>query len=277
MKFGKGTQYFIMTVLLVIVAGIIGIVVLGEKFGFGTDVGYVATPHDLDGDGKNDWIEQSDRQNTVDSDEVDFNIGLDESSSSEYDEMFTDDNFSDTEKDLIEQIGLDPDNVTTEVTTSGGKLVGNLAKTVTSFRTLAEAEEDMGYYLGLHNTIESHPELTLSGVYKIGQDDWYQALFEDASGSVNNITVKTSMTTSVSELIAPYNVSDYNWTRSESVLGVNVTFAGNDDGIVNLMYFDVSNGKAYSIYTSVGNEYSVMLDIVSELIENLQIMDDWKG
>ena len=119
MKFGKGTQYFIMTVLLVIVAGIIGIVVLGEKFGFSTDAGYVATPHDLDGDGKNDWIEQSDRQNTVDSDEVDFNIGLDESSSSEYDEMFTDDNFSDTEKDLIEQIGLDPDNVTTEVNTSG--------------------------------------------------------------------------------------------------------------------------------------------------------------
>lgn len=233
------------------------------------------TPTDSDGDGVNDWIETSDRENTLTKDDVNFNIGLGETE--QYEDMFKDDDFSDTEKEILEEIGLDPSTVTTEITQSGGKIVGNLAKTVKSFKTLADAEEDMGYYLGFHNTIESHPELTLSGIYSIGSGEWYQALFEDETNTINNITVKTSMKTSIEELTAPYNIVDFDSISSETIYGVEVTFVGNNGNTVNLVYFDVPNGKAYTIYTSVGNEYSLMQDLVVELIGNLQIMDDWKG
>lgn len=187
----------------------------------------------------------------------------------------TNNNLTDVERQMIEEIGLDPENVNTEITQSGGKLVGEVAKTVKSYKTLADAEEEMGYYLGLHNTLESQPNLKLVGMYNIGKGSWYQALFEDETESLANITVKTSKTTSLEDLTAPYDIGDYKSVDIKSINGIDVTFGKYENDLVNLVGLATPNGKAYTIYTSVGNEYSVMESIVIELINNLKIMDDW--
>lgn len=200
-----------------------------------------------------------------------------ESIDADWDDYFEDDILSKGEEEALIQSGLDPNNVTTDIgnlTDEDGKI---LTKRMVQYATLADAENAMGYYLGLHNTIESAPSLKLTGMYTVGDNEWHQALYEDDSGTYKNITIKTSMSIGVSELTAPYKVKEYSTEEVVDVDGIDVTFVGNSHSITNLVYFDVLNGKAYTIYTSVGNEYSVMYDIVEELIKNLKIMDDWVG
>lgn len=178
--------------------------------------------------------------------------------------------------EVLEGLGIDPKDLNKEITTSGGVLTGDVAKTVKQYRTLAEAEEDMGYYLGLHNDIESHPELQLVGMYNIGNGAWYQAAYESSSNKISGITVKTSNKTDIKQLIAPYNVGEYKNKEVKNIEDIEVNFLGNESSVVNLVYFKVKNGKSYSIFTSAGNDDAVMTDIATELISNLKIMDDWK-
>lgn len=200
------------------------------------------------------------------------------SNDNEWSSMFTDDNFNDQESSILESVGLNPNNVTINVDNlnDGSDTV---AKAVTQYKTLADAESDMGYYLGFHNTIESVPELSLVGMYSIGNGEWYQALFEsstnDDENAVHNITVKTSMVDDKSKLMATYNIDSYEYKTTRSIQGVDIDFIGESDDNINVVALSISNGKAYTIYTSLGNSYDVMYSIANELVINLQSMDDW--
>ena len=200
---------------------------------------------------------------------------------------------------FVDSIGVDKEDLTGVVKTeSGATLEGNLAKTVKQYRTLAEAEEAMGYYLGLHNTIESHPEYNLVAMYNIGDGAWYQALFEHSEASriteelgdaiteheaahlaeeYPSLTVKTTKDTEagLDGLIAPY-LDDFNSDEIITINDVKVRICSNYEGEALLGCFTIPNKKSYSIYTSYGIEPEVMKDILGELINNLKIMEDWE-
>lgn len=191
--------------------------------------------------------------------------------------------------------------------TATGRLVAEGAKRVKSFRTLAEAESDMGYYLGLHNYLECDSLYELVAMQSIGDNEWYQAtisashnyeVIEEAHGvyriKLNNgteitdgnevsefiadygtgFTVKTTRTGSLDTLIYPYG-EEFKTHHRFNIHGVMVDFRGYEDGKYLLAYFEVPNGKKYSIYSSVGKSSDLIVSIVTELIGNLQIMDDW--
>lgn len=180
--------------------------------------------------------------------------------------------------------------ITTEKvqTETGAILEGNLAKEVKQFRTLADAEADMGYYLGLHNTLESVDGYELVGFYKIDGGTWYQAVYEYENPEeigYPTITIKTSKTATLDELVEPYTFKELDGTggkveESKKLSDVLVNYAGyqnhTENGFWDLAYFEVPNGKKYSIYSSSGINKTVLDDILNELIGNLKIMEDWK-
>lgn len=182
------------------------------------------------------------------------------------------------------------DEITTEKvqTETGAILEGNLAKEVKQFRTLADAEADMGYYLGLHNTLESVDGYELVGFYKIDGGTWYQAVYEYETPEeigYPTITIKTSKTATLDELVEPYTFKELDGTggkveESKKLSDVLVNYAGyqnhTENGFWDLAYFEVPNGKKYSIYSSSGINKAVLDDILNELIGNLKIMEDWK-
>lgn len=182
------------------------------------------------------------------------------------------------------------DEITTErvQTETGAILEGNLAKEVKQFRTLADAEADMGYYLGLHNTLESVDGYELVGFYKIDGGTWYQAVYEYETPEeigYPTITIKTSKTATLDELVEPYTFKELDGTggkveESKKLSDMLVNYAGyqnhTENGFWDLAYFEVPNGKKYSIYSSSGINKAVLDDILNELIGNLKIMEDWK-
>lgn len=197
-----------------------------------------------------------------------------------------------TSSDVSSENGeeVSEDEITTEKvqTETGAILEGNLAKEVKQFRTLADAEEDMGYYLGLHNTLESVDGYELVGFYKIDGGTWYQAVYEYENPEeigYPTITIKTSKTATLDELVEPYTFEELAGTggkveESKKLSDVLINYAGyqnhTENGFWDLAYFEVPNGKKYSIYSSSGINKAVLDDILNELIGNLKIMEDWK-
>ena len=161
------------------------------------------------------------------------------------------------------------------VTESGATLEGNLAKTVKQFKTLAEAEEDMGYYLGLHNTVQSHEEYRLVGMYRIGENEWYQAAFDCETNPKEGFTLKVSKTMTEEEMLKPYEDSDFRYKSTNFYGFTAITYESLTEEKWNLASFTCKNGKVYSLYTGEGIERKLFEDIVSELLGNLIIMDDW--
>lgn len=176
---------------------------------------------------------------------------------------------------IADELGIDVSNIKANETTqleSGGTVLGT-AKKVKNFKSLAEAESDMGYYLGLHNKFDSLSGYELVGMYKIA-DSWYQAVFECIDKP--SITVKTSKEASLKDLTAAYT-SDYDVVETESINGIDVTSKSDANGTVHLMYFETANNKKYSIFSTDGIDGLDAVNLVNELIGNLKVMDDWVG
>ena len=154
----------------------------------------------------------------------------------------------------------------------------------------------MGYYLGLHNNIESVPEYNLVGMYGINEGEWYQAIFESSEADKQlaelgdniteaqakeitsmypSITLKVNKGGSIDSLIEPYKDS-YDKKEDSLIEGVRVYFERkSDDSKYNLAYFSVPNGKCYSIFTEDGINETKLVSMLTELINNLKIMSDW--
>lgn len=174
---------------------------------------------------------------------------------------------------IADELGIDVSNIKVNDATqldSGGTVLG-AAKKVKNYRSLADAESDMGYYLGLHNKLQSLSGYELVGMYQIS-DSWYQALFE-CSGKPS-ITVKTSKEASLEDLTAAYT-SEYDVVETEYIKGINVTSKSDADGTVHLMYFETENDKKYTIFSTDGIDSLDAASLVTELLDNLKGMDDW--
>lgn len=173
--------------------------------------------------------------------------------------------------DILKDAGVDVDALDEGAKTgSGGTILGD-ALPAMSYRTLADAEQEFGYYLGLHNKLESLTEYELVAMYII-DNDIMQGIFNNLD-ETKTITVKTSKVKSKQELISVYN--EYEINEHEIIEGIDVAMSGNTSEEINLAYFDVKNGKNYSIFTHSGISREQMVELVSELISNLKIMDDW--
>lgn len=148
------------------------------------------------------------------------------------------------------------------------------AKVVTEYRTLAEAEEDMGYYLGFHNTLESIPGYHLVAMYNVGDKSWFQAIYEhEYPDTYGVLVVKVSKNVSRETLISPYT-NQYD-IETKTIHGVNVEYKYVND-LYCLTSFSVPNGKSYSLYISTGITVDEMNSLLIELIDNLKSMEDWE-
>ena len=185
---------------------------------------------------------------------------------------------NETARKFIEEMGMDPDNDTIQdVNGTGLTLVGN-AKVVNQYRSLHEAETDMGYYLGLHNTLESWPNYELVGMYNIG-NEWYQAIYEDVIGERASITLKVSKTATLEDLTEAYDFDLYDERDIvyESELGdiSGKIYVGKEDKLEHLICFETANNKKYTLFTFDGVADEVLTNVFYELAANLQIMVDW--
>ena len=174
---------------------------------------------------------------------------------------------------IADELGIDVSNIKVSDTTqleSGGTVLGS-AKKVKNYKSLADAESDMGYYLGLHNKIDSLRGYELVGMYKIA-DSWYQAVFECSDKP--SITVKTSKEASLKDLTDAYT-SEYNVVDTDNIKGIDVTSKSDADGTVHLMYFETINNKKYTIFSTDGIDSLDAVNLVTELITNIKGMDDW--
>lgn len=183
---------------------------------------------------------------------------------------------------FLDSIGMkDKENIAQ--TDTGGLLVGDVAKEVHSYKSLAEGEEDMGFYLGLHNQIKSQPGYNLVGLYRIGEGEWYQAIYsaepdnnQEANTEYPDITMKVTRDYCVIELLEAYETDNYTY-YDKDIEGVSVRFHYKSDAPdkINIASFELDNDKSYSLFTSVGVKADIIENIATELVNNLKIMDDW--
>jgi len=145
-------------------------------------------------------------------------------------------------------------------------------KRVETFRSLSDAEISFGYYLGLHNSLDSIDNYQLVSIHIVANNKML-AIF-DHTEEQKSITIKTSKELSINDLINVYNTDSMTKTN-ENILGVPVVI-GKKGELVNLAYFEVKNGKRYSIYTKEGLSTEDANSLLYELIVNLSTMKDWE-
>lgn len=151
---------------------------------------------------------------------------------------------------------------------------GVVLKKVYQYKTLAEAESDMGYYLGFHNDMKSVPEYHLIAISNVGEKAWFQATFQhEESDKWPDIVVKTSKESPLESLKITYS-STMNDIVTRTYHGISVEYAGNGE-YYKLVSFETPNNKAYTLYCNNGFKIEYWEPIVKELISNLVIMDDW--
>lgn len=180
---------------------------------------------------------------------------------------------------VLDTLGKDSSDLN-KVYDEDGNILSNTVKTIKAFRTLAEAEEYMGYYLGLHNTLECIDGYELVQMSSVGNDDWMQALYQGENlDDYPDFTVKVSKESSLDILLSAFDLDNgYPIKEIKNIYDVKVTVLGkisSDENVLNLSYFSTDNGKNYVINCGGGMTRDNMLAILSELISNLQIMDDW--
>lgn len=173
--------------------------------------------------------------------------------------------------DMLAAQGVDKNKLEEEYKTdNGGTILGD-ALPAKAYRTLHEAESAFGYYLGLHNKLESLTEYQLVDMHIIN-NEFMQGTYENGDGK-KSISVKTSKKKTEQELIKVYKEHNYNSTIE--IQGIKVNMAGESKDKINLASFTVPNKKSYSINTTAGLTPDEMNRLVDELIGNLKIMDDW--
>lgn len=183
----------------------------------------------------------------------------------------TDDDRDENIKNILESQGIDGSIVEDKKRTESGATILGDALPVKECRTLAEGEEIIGYYLGLHNKLESLPDYELVQLFIINNEFMY-AIYENQN-DLDTILIKTSKIKDSKDLTSVYE--DYKLKDIINIEGVDVNVSSNTEGIVNLAYFDVKNGKSYSIFNKAGLEEGDIKLLLKELISNLKIMDDW--
>jgi len=182
---------------------------------------------------------------------------------------------SQTENDatlsVLKDAGVDTTKIENKAATAGGGTILGGALPAVAYKTLSEAESAFGYYLGLHNKMGSLTGYNLVGMYII-DGKVMQGIYE-SSDATKTITVKTSKIEASTELVSVY--SKYSLDETIEINGVSVKLLGSTKESFNLAYFSVPNGKGYSIHTDSGLSETDMNKLLTELINNLQSMDDW--
>lgn len=169
--------------------------------------------------------------------------------------------------DILRENGIDTSELEESGDTDiGGKILGS-ALPAKQYRTLHDAESAFGYYLGLHNHLDSLTEYELVDMYIIN-GNIMQAVYENAD-ETRTITVKTSKEKSVDELADVY--TRYSHEVEKTYSGISVTFSGEEDDMVNLVKLSYS-GKAYTIYSASGLGVEDAEDLTKELIKNLLLI-----
>lgn len=174
--------------------------------------------------------------------------------------------------DVLAEKGIDTDKIQGKSSTSSGGTILGSALPAVQYKTLNDAEKSFGYYLGLHNKLESLSDYELVDMYIINKQVM-QAVYEN-SNSTKTITVKTSKTETASDLADVYSNDKVN--DQIEVNGVDINISVSND-VIKLAYFSVPNGKSYSVYTAAGLNTDDMTSILTELIENLKLMEDWES
>lgn len=174
--------------------------------------------------------------------------------------------------DMLAEQGIDKDKLEDEYTQESGATILGDALPAKAYRTLAEAEKEFGYYLGYHNQLESLSDYELVDMHIIN-DKFMQGTYEN-SDSTKTISVKTSKEMTAKELVKVYK--DHDYAGNVNIQDIEVNLAGKDSETLNLAYFSVPNGKSYSINTEAGLSAEDMSSLITELIDNLKIMDDWE-
>lgn len=172
--------------------------------------------------------------------------------------------------ELLKENGVSEDKIKNmQKTASGATLMGD-AVPAKEYRTLNDAEKEFGYYLGLHNKLESLDGYELVAMHIINEE-FMQGTYESDKES---LIVKTSKVKSAEDMAKVYN--DMTNKNNQTILGVPVSLRSKEVGKVNVATFRVPNGKNYVISSVAGLSNEEMKELLSELIDNLQRMDDWQ-
>lgn len=169
---------------------------------------------------------------------------------------------------MLESQGVDRAKLEEEYKTKNGATILGDALPVEKFKTLAEAEERYGDFLGLHNKLESLNEYSLVAMHLVNHE-FIQATYESAD-ETKTIVVKTSKVKTPTQLIAVYG--DYTYKKQIDIQGINVSTSGESENKVQLMYFNTLDGKSYSLHTTYGLSEVEATKLLIELVSNLQLM-----
>lgn len=151
------------------------------------------------------------------------------------------------------------------------------------FKTLADAEETFGEYLGLHNTVETRAGNTFELVRLVivnketmlGTYNEYTVINGEHT-TIGGFVIKFSMKQTVDELRQVYfedtafSNPTINLETAHSKIGYDIT-----DDIYYIATLQHDTGKNYTIYSSGGMTQENMEDIVSELEVNLNSIADY--
>lgn len=173
---------------------------------------------------------------------------------------------------IIEELGGNPETSKGEITQEEIDS-GIVTKEVHEYRSLAEAEEDMGYFLGLRNDLTSLTDYQLVKMYNVGDKAWYQAEYENNNDSDDKIIVKTSKTASISSMKSIYT-DEFKANIELNKYNTVVKIEGNNEKY-NIASFETRNNKKYIIYSHNGLDIEQFEGLIDELFENLASMRDW--
>lgn len=188
-----------------------------------------------------------------------------------YNEVRDTEEYNNAVKELLKNQGLsDEELAKIETTENGATIVGN-AKPVISYRTLHEAEEAFGNYLGLHNSVVIDEDYELVSMMIIDNNILF-GTYENSNAD-KTFTIKLSMTESIED-IKNGAYSLYEDTKEVEIEDVNVKLYEDNRG-VHIAEFECKNSKKYVLFSLDGISEKHMEKVVTELIDNLKIMGDW--
>ena len=106
---------------------------------------------------------------------------------------------------VLTTIGKDSEDLN-KIYNEDGTVNSESVKTVKQFRTLNDAEVYMGFYLGLHNRLESIDKYELVSISNVGEGTWFQALYESEDiDKYTDYTLKVKKTTQKEEILEAYD------------------------------------------------------------------------
>ena len=166
--------------------------------------------------------------------------------------------------------GLDKNKLASEYKSQSGATILGGAMPAIRYKSLADAEKAYGDYLGLHNKLDSLVEYSLVDIHIINKE-FMEASYETQDAK-KSIIVKTSKVKKAADLIKVYGTLDYNLKVTIQDIDVNIAGTGIDK--IQLMSFDTSDGKSYSIHTDYGLSAVDANKLLTELINNVQLIKE---